>query len=126
MDINIFIMACAAILDIKKPVEIRLFNKNKHKVNGIFAGWAETRTRNGKVIKHVISINLNRNIESDFQLQDVIAHELVHSVMMENNKHDETWHHNKTFQNICKLLEKGLSDLNMPVGALYNPKTDRD
>jgi predicted SprT family Zn-dependent metalloprotease len=126
MDINIFIMACIAILDIKKPVEIRLLNKNRHKVNSIFAAWAETRLRSGKVIKHIVSINLNRNIESEYSLQDVIAHELVHSVMMEYGKHNENYHHDKTFQNICKVLEKGLAELNMPVGALYDPVTDKD
>jgi predicted SprT family Zn-dependent metalloprotease len=124
MDINLFIMACIGILDIKKPVEIRLLNKNNSKATSEFAAWAEVRVRNGKVIRHIISVNLNRNIESEYSLQDVIAHELCHSVLMEYGKHNETWHHDITFQRICKVLEKGLADIKMPVGALYNPKTD--
>jgi predicted SprT family Zn-dependent metalloprotease len=119
-------MACIAILDIKKPVEIRLLNKNKHKVNGEFAAWAETRNRKGVVYKHVISVNINVNIEQEYTLQDVIAHELVHSIMLERNKFNEKYHHDKTFQNICKILETGLAEINMPVGALYDPDTDKD
>ena len=126
MDLNLFVLACIGILDIKRPVEIRLLNKNKRKPYGEFAAWAETRTRNGKVIRHVIGVNLNRNVESGYSIYDVIAHELVHSVLLENEKHDHNYHHNKRFQNICKILEQGLAEINMPVGALYNPLSDTD
>jgi predicted SprT family Zn-dependent metalloprotease len=124
MDVNLFILACIGILDIKIPVEIRLLNRNRHKVNSEFAAWAEIRVRNGKVVKHVISVNLNRNVESSYSLQDVIAHELCHSVLMEYGKHNEKWHHDITFQRICKVLEEGLAEINMPVGKLFDPKTD--
>lgn len=126
MDINIFILACIGLLGIKKPVEIRLLNVNKHKVKGEFAAWAETRVRSGKVIKHVVSVNIHNNVECGFTLQEVIAHELVHSLMLENGKHNDKWHHDKTFQSICKLLEKGLAAINMPVNPLYSPDSDVD
>jgi predicted SprT family Zn-dependent metalloprotease len=124
IDTNIFIFACIQMLGIQKPVEIRLLSNNKNKTTKDFAAWAETRNRKGVIYKHVIFTNLAENIESKYNLHDVIAHELVHSIMLETGKHNDKRHHDKSFQAICTILEKGLKDIGMPVGKLYDPVID--
>jgi predicted SprT family Zn-dependent metalloprotease len=126
MELTYFIYACIQILDIKKPVEIRFLVHNKNKATSNLAAWAETRSRKGVIYKHVLMINPEMIIKSEYKLFDVIAHEFVHSLLLENGKHDDNHHHNKAFQNICKVLEKCFNNIGVPLGSLYNPKVDTD
>lgn len=126
MDLTLFIYACIEILGIKKPVEIRFLSQNKHKITGKFAAWAETRSRKGVIYKHVLFINPEVIIKAKYNLFDVIAHEFVHSLLLETGKHDDNHHHNKAFQGICKVLEKTFKNTDMPLGRLYDPKVDTD
>lgn len=123
---TVFILACAGILGIKCPVDIRLRSRDSNKRTGQLAGYAETRIRKGKIVRHVIFINLNVCLESEYRLADVIAHELVHSIMLETDVFDDNSHHDARFQKICQILEAELYDQGMPIGALYNPETDTD
>ena len=125
-DTTIFILACAGILGIKSPVDIRMRTKDSSKRTGQLAGFAETRMRKGKIVRHVIFVNLKVCAESEYNLADVIAHELVHSLMLETNTFDDNHHHDIRFQKLCELLEAELYDQGMPVGKLYNPETDTD
>lgn len=123
-----FVLACQQLLQIQKPVEIRIIPGNgiRDKVLRNSAGLCDTFFRNGKLNKHILYVNLRVCVESKYTVEDVIAHEFVHAVMIENGKFNPNFHHDKTFQNICKVFEENLNQLGFKVGELYNPQTDTD
>lgn len=125
-DILSFIFLCMGILGIKCPVDIRMRTKDSNKETKDNAGFADTHSRNGKIIRHVIFINIPVCIESNYSLESVIAHELAHSIMYENETFDNSHHHNKIFQNWCKYLEHELLTEGYNIGSLYNPETDTE
>lgn len=125
MNHDLFVLACVQMLDIKSNIEIRMRPVGKGKYKEL-AGVCETRYRKNKVIGFVIFINMDVCIESKFSLNDVIAHELVHAIMIENDKFDHTYHHDSRFQNICRELQKEMIKAGFKIGDLYSRHTDTD
>lgn len=123
MDTSLFILAMCEILSIKKPVEIRVRTRAIKKHKGI-AGLCENRVRKGKTISYVIFLNMREIVESNFTFLDVLAHEMVHIVQIENGIFQDKRHHDKTFQRICKVVEKESLKLGVKLGKLYSPKSD--
>ncbi len=72
-DILLLIKACQAGLHIAIPVEIRIKTKSPKDTEGM-AGWYETRYRKNKPVRHLVFINLETVLESQFDIYGVIAH----------------------------------------------------
>jgi predicted SprT family Zn-dependent metalloprotease len=119
----LFIQACCEVVHVRKPVQIR-FNPKAKGVKDA-AAYYESRLRKGKIIGHVIFVNLDITWTSNYSLQDVIAHEICHAAQFENGLYKEgNLYHDEAFQAICKLLKKALQKTEYKVGPLYNPKVD--
>jgi hypothetical protein len=89
------------------------------------AGFYITRYRKNKIIGHSITINLDRIIHAGFNLNGVIAHELVHACQEEYGLWTEKYHDEK-FILICEKLEQVLAEFEFDTGKLYSPHTDTD
>lgn len=122
---NLFVNACADLLGLKKPVEIRMYTKAKRKTQAN-AGWYEPVERKGKVIGHRISINLETVVTSDYNIQDVIAHEMCHAAQFEHNIFDENHHHDKKFQKLAQYVQGEMKKLGVTLGELYSQEIDTD
>jgi hypothetical protein len=120
----LFIQACCEVIHVRKPLQIRFNPKAKGAKDA--AGYYESRTRKGRIIGHVIFINLDVVWTSNYKLCDVIAHEICHAAQFENGLHKGGKYHDKAFQTICTILEKALRKTEFKVGKLYNPKTDTE
>lgn len=128
MKTELFIIAAKQILGFKKPVEIRIHPDGYGKTKEIrgYSGWCDTQLRKGKILKHVLHINMPSVYESKYRMTDVIAHEMIHAIMIERNRFNEKKHHDKKFQKICKMFEENMRTLGFTIGELYNPNTDTD
>jgi hypothetical protein len=127
LNANLFVHACVGLLDIKKPVEIRMRTHPKgDKRARCIAAWYEPRERKGKVVGHVIVLNLTNIVESGYNVSDVIAHEICHAAQMEHGIFDDNFHHDAKFQALCKILRKECKKLGFPLGRLYDPKVDTE
>ena len=124
-DSGVFVLAACKILGIKIPVHIILKTKPARKTKG-FAGYCETRERKKKIIGHYIYLNLETCLIAEFPVMDVIAHELVHACMIENGVFNPEHHHDKRFQNLCRVLEKHMNTMGFPLGKLYHKESDKD
>jgi len=124
-DIGILILACQKILGMKLPVDIRMSTKPRGEVKQ-YAGLCDGMERKGVLVRHVLHINLEMCLFSEYKVADVIAHEMVHACMIEYGKFDSNKHHDTRFQNLCSLLEIELKNLGFELGTLYNPDTDTD
>lgn len=124
-DISVLILAATNGLSIKKPVRVSLLTHETRKMDTCM-GMCDTLYRKGKIQYHKITISLRNCAINEYPVSDVILHELVHASMIEHNKFDNNWHHDTTFQNICKVLETEMRKLGFTVGELYSPVTDID
>lgn len=125
-DLLLLQYCCVDILKIVKPVEIRLIQKVNKKPYCDFAGWYESRTRMGKVYKHLIFVNLNQVLLSDFDLYGVIAHEFIHVHQTEYGGLKQGNYHGEYFQKVANVLEHYLTNTGFDTGPLYSPLTDTD
>jgi SprT-like family len=91
------IMEIAEYLGLQKPFDIRI----KSKAHKWAAGFCEQHTRKGKIIRHVITIYLPSIIASNYTLESVIAHELIHAWQAENGELIEGKYHGRVFQDIA-------------------------
>lgn len=107
----------ALYLELKKPYEIRI----KSKSHNWAAGFCEQHTRKGKILKHVITLYLPNIINSDFTLESVILHELVHAWQAENGLLIEGDYHGADFQSKAYDLGEALE-----VADIFHPATDVD
>lgn len=121
---NLLILAACGVLDIKKPVEVRM-NTKAPKGTDSMAGYCMPRYRKGKVIRHMIHINLRVCVESSYSLDDVVLHEICHAAQFEHGIFDWGKHHDKKFRKLCKVLEIEMPKLGYAVGKLFNSKTDK-
>jgi hypothetical protein len=125
-DVLLLIQAVVSVLEIHKPVDVVLKTRVYNKTHRGLAGWCDTVFRNNRLQKHKIVINLGQTLESNFDVYGVIAHELIHAKMIEDNSFNENYHHDDRFQLIATHLEKILNDLGFSTGELYSPITDTD
>ena len=123
MNENLVILSCIGFLGLKKPVEIRMCSNTKR---GDCAAFYEARYRKGKIIKHVLFLNMSEIASSGFNTYSVIAHELCHAAQFEYGIFKNGNHHDEKFQGMCKLLEKQFKKLGYPLKGLYSPATDTD
>ncbi len=126
MDISILVMACQQMLNIEKPIHIRMYVKRPRSMRADASAQCFTSVRNGKVYNHIIRINLKSCIESEFLVSGIIAHEFIHAKMLENGTFNHKHNHCEKFQSIAKVLEKDLKKLGFQTGKLYNPETDTE
>lgn len=125
-DAMLLIQAVVSVLEIQKPVDVVLKTKVYKKRERGLSGWCDTVFHKGKLVKHSIKINLAQTIASDYDLCGVIAHELIHAKMIEDNSFNPDFHHDKRFQAIAHELHKILDQLGFQTGPLYDPKTDTE
>jgi hypothetical protein len=125
MNHDLFVLACIQLLDIKSNIEIRMRPRARGAYKEL-AGCIETRLRKGKIIGFVIFVNMDVCVGAEFSLNDVIAHELVHAVMIENDKFDHKYHHDSRFQSICRQLQKEMIKVGFKIGDLYSRHSDTD
>ena len=124
-DLLLLIKACESGLQIRKP--ITLFIKTKPTGDGKeLAGYCESYFRSGKLSGHKVVVHLNVVLDSEYNIYDVIAHELIHASMMENGLFNPDYHHDNTFQELAKHLTEYLVNMGFNIGELYNPLTDTE
>lgn len=124
-DLMLLIKSCEAGLQITKPITLII----KTKPTGTdkqLAGYCDSYFRRGKLVGHKIVIHLNVVFESEYNVYDVVAHELIHASMMENGLFNPDYHHDSKFQELATHLTNYLTELGFKVGELYNPVTDTD
>lgn len=124
MNENLVILSCIGFLGLKKPVEIRMFSDNK--ARGDCAAFYEARYRKGRIIKHVLFLNIPEIASSGFHTYSVIAHELCHAAQFEYGVFNKKYHHDEKFQGMCNLLEKQFKEMGYPLQKLYSPETDTE
>lgn len=124
-DILLLVKSCEAGLQITKPINIII--KTKPAGDGKeLAGYCESYYRRGKIVGHKVVIHLNVVFQSEYNIYDVIAHELIHASMMENGLFNDDHHHDLIFQQLAVHLTQYLTDIGFQIGELYNPVTDTD
>lgn len=122
-DTGTLILLCKEVLQIKKPVEIKLLSKGRGKSKEL-AGYCQPRFRKGKVIGYLIVLNLDMILLSEYKLNDVIAHELIHAAQFEHEIFDNEYHHDKKFQGLARVIKKHLNKAGFEITEIYNKKTD--
>lgn len=125
-DLLLLQYCCTDILKISLPVEIRLLQNTKKQPYNQYAGWYENRARRGKVYKHLIFVNLNQVLLSEFDLYAVIAHEFIHVHQCEYGMLKEGNYHGEYFQKVANVLEHYLTNTGFDTGPLYSPLSDID
>jgi hypothetical protein len=125
MDNTILIMACIQLLGIEKPVEVVYKTKVRKSMNNTAAYCWDTR-RKGEIVKFRLVMNTPVMIESNYDSATIIAHEMIHAKMIEDDSFNPKNHHCERFQAISKELQKNLNKLGFKVGELYTPETDDD
>lgn len=124
-DILLLVKSCEAGLQIKKPITIIIKTKPAGDAKEL-AGYCESYYRRGKLSGHKVVIHLNVVFESNYNIYDVVAHELIHASMMENGLFNDDYHHDDTFQELATHLTQYLTDIGFKIGEIYNPVTDTD
>lgn len=124
-DTSNLILVGSKLLSIDHPVRITLITQETRKIKGSM-GLCEPMYRKGKIQYHKVTVNLGSCAANKYAVSDVILHELVHICMIEHNKFNPKYHHNKRFQRICKALEDNMRELGFTVGELYSPDSDTD
>lgn len=124
LDIGTMILTACKALNINIPVRVTLVNKFTKKMKDT-AGVTYTIYRKNKIQYFKISICLNECLMSGYAVSDTILHELVHASMVENGKHNNDYHHDAVFQDICEKLKAYMQEVGFPVGILYNPDIDK-
>jgi hypothetical protein len=124
-DISTLVLTASKGLSIEKPVRVSLITHETRKMRKNM-GLCETIYRKGKIQYHRVTVSLYNCAVNEYAVSDVILHELVHISMIEHDKFNPEYHHNKRFQKICKCLEDNLRDLGFKVGELYSPLSDTD
>ncbi len=107
-DILLLIKACEGGLQIRKPVNIIIKTQVKGEI-GKLAGYCDSYFRKGKISGHKVVIHLDTVFSSEYSINDVIAHELIHASMMENGLFN---------------LTEDLNNLQFNIGTLYDPNID--
>lgn len=124
-DTHLLIAFCREALQIKLPVDITLKTKAK-KTERDLAGYCDSRFRRGKLVRHVIVINLDVSGESGFNIHDTIAHELIHAAQIEHGVINENYFHDEKFQAVASILAENLREMGFNIGELYSSETDTD
>lgn len=119
-----FVHACAGILAVSLPIEVRFRTKAK-KAEKDMAAFCEPRYRSGKLNGFVIIVNLDTVMESEYSLADVIAHEICHAAQFTHGIFNDDYHHDEKFQKLCKILEKETAKLGYTLGKLYDNNIDK-
>lgn len=126
MDTALVIFYAVGLLGITKPVQYRLYSKAPKSAKDIAAN-CEPRFRKGKIVGYSVNVYLQNLLESEYSLNDVICHELIHMAQFEHKVFSNKKHHNKKFIKLCEYLENNMREhFNIKLGALYNPDTDTD
>lgn len=121
-----FVQDCEDLLAIKLPVEIRFRPHTKGKYYGKLAAFCEGVYRKGKLIKHRLILNRDIMLESQYFVNDTIAHELIHAKMIENRSINWNRPHNKKFQKLAQDLRIDLAGLGYMIENIFDPDTDTD
>lgn len=124
-DTSTLILVCAKALQLARPVELRIRTKARRDSKDL-AGYYEPQLRAGKIIRHIVILNLGVIATSNYSLNAVIAHELIHACQMEHGFFDENHHHDKKFQKMAEKLREILKDIGYSVEPLYDEKVDTD
>ena len=124
-DLLLLIKACESGLHISKPIHIKIKTRVKGETKNL-AGYCDSYIRRGKVSGHRITINLDTVFSSEYNIYDVIAHELIHASMLENDKFNPEYHHDKTFQELAHHLKNYLNNAGFQIDCLYDPAIDTD
>lgn len=122
-DISTLILAASKGLCIEKPVRVTLITHETRKMKNNM-GLVQTMYRKGVIQYHKVTVNLCNSAICEYNVSDVILHELVHISMIEHGKFNSEYHHDKRFQKMCRALEKNLRKLGFTVGELYSPISD--
>lgn len=124
-DILLLIKACESGLQISKPIHLIMKTQVKGEV-GKLAGYCDSYFRRGKISGHKVVIHLDTVLSSEYNVYDVIAHELIHASMMENHIFDPDYHHDHKFQELARILKDYLNNLGFNIGTLYDPLVDTE
>jgi hypothetical protein len=124
-DLLLLIKACQESLNIQKPITIKIRTKAKKDTRGL-AGYCDSYFRKDRIVGHKVVINLDTLFESNYNIYDTIAHELIHACMLEKNLFDPTHHHDITFQELATHLTHYLNNIGFEITCLYSPVTDTD
>lgn len=130
-DPNFFLFALHGLLDLKKPIELRICTDRprahrEYETPCMAAAWYEVRVRKGRIMRHVININLRVCVESRFALNDVIAHEVVHAAQHEHGIFNQNFHHDEKFQKLCRYVRKEMKKAGYPLGKIFDKNSDVD
>ena len=127
IDVLLLVKGCENILKIQKPITLKIKTRSMKSDTKGLAGYCENYFRRGKLTGHKVVIHLDTVLESGYNIYGVIAHELVHAAMMEHGIFDADYHHNQTFQDMCRVLEEYLVAIGFKdIGPLYSPDTDTE
>ena len=122
-DILLLIKACEGGLQIRKPIHIKIKTKTRGEL-GKLAGYCDSVFRKDKIVGHRITINLDTVLSSGYNINDVIAHELIHATMLENGLFNPEYHHDHNFQSLAIHLTHYLNNMGFDIGVLYDPDID--
>jgi len=124
-DLLLLIKACQESLHIEKPITLKIRTKSKSKTRGL-AGYCDSYFRKDKIVGHKVIINLDTVFESEYNIYDTIAHELIHACMLENGLFNPEYHHDNTFQELAQHLTEYLTNIGFQIDCLYSPVTDTE
>lgn len=109
-------------LNIKQPVRIILHtDAGKETV----AAWCYFTRRGNKINYHKIDIYLPNIVSSEYCLNSVIVHELIHASQHEENQNLATYH-GIDFSSKSAKVTKYLKDFGYSLPDVFNPLTDTD
>lgn len=92
------IVEVARYLGLNKPYDIRI----KSKRHDWAAGFCEQHTRKGKIVKHIVTVYIPTAMDSEYTLESVIAHELIHAWQAEQGYLTEGNYHGVEFQEMSE------------------------
>ena len=124
-DLLLLIKACQECLQIHKPITLKIRTKSKKDTRGL-AGYCDSYFRKDKIVGHKVIINLDTVFESEYNIYDTIAHELIHACMLENGLFNPEYHHDNTFQELAQHLTEYLTNIGFEITCLYDPITDTE